>query len=240
VRYLGGKSRIASQIAEVIKAKHSSNTRIFEPFMGGGSVTVELAKYFSTVLSSDTHPDLIAMWSAVLTGWQPPRDITVDAYEQLRHAAPSAVRGFVGFAGSFGAKWFGGFARGNRPDGIKRNYIDESARSLHAAAARMRNVVNVSLCDYRNIKPLAGDIVYADPPYANTTGYSGPVFDSKEFWGVAALWRESGVHVYVSECSAPKYWFPVWSRTVSRTLKVDLKMAQNATESLYELNGDLI
>jgi len=44
MRYQGGKSRIAKAIAGKIRELYPTATEIWEPFCGGGAVTLELAK----------------------------------------------------------------------------------------------------------------------------------------------------------------------------------------------------
>ena len=61
----------------------------------------------------------------------------------------------------------------------------------------------VSTDDYRNYVHQGGDVVYCDPPYANTTKYTGvPDFDSEEFWNIMRAWSKDN-DVYISEYEAP-------------------------------------
>jgi site-specific DNA-adenine methylase len=68
MRYQGGKSRIASHIAAKIREMYPTSTEIWEPFCGGGAVTLALAKAGFKVHASDSHEDLILMWQAS-RGW---------------------------------------------------------------------------------------------------------------------------------------------------------------------------
>lgn len=48
-----------------------------------------------------------------------------------------------------------------------------------------------------------GCLVYCDPPYANTTKYTGtPDFDTDKFWNVMREWSKDN-DVYISEYEAP-------------------------------------
>ena len=68
MQYQGGKSRIARPIAETIRRMYPTATEIWEPFCGGGAVTLALSKVGFHVHASDIHPDLILMWQAVMAG----------------------------------------------------------------------------------------------------------------------------------------------------------------------------
>ena len=116
MQYQGGKSRIASHIVSKIREMYPTATEIWEPFCGGGAVTLALAKAGFRVHASDSHEDLILMWQALMRGETAPfADVTEAEHAALRTAAPSARRGFVGFGASFGGGWWnGGVDRGSR------------------------------------------------------------------------------------------------------------------------------
>ncbi len=103
MRYQGGKSRIAFHIAAKIREMYPTVSEIWEPFCGGGAVTLALAKAGFKVHASDSHEDLILMWQALMRGeTEPFADVTEAEYVALKTAAPSARRGFLGFGASFG------------------------------------------------------------------------------------------------------------------------------------------
>jgi DNA adenine methylase len=244
VRYLGGKARQAKHIAEFLAAE--SGGSYWEPFLGGGSVAVAVANTgkFDTLRLSDAHPDLVLMWQAVLDGWVPPSEVSEELYLELKDAEPSALRGFVGFACSFGAKFFGGFARAGShawyEDSGPKSHAGQAARSLgkKAAAIGLADDVTVERLSYRDVEPEPGDVMYLDPPYVGTADYSTGSFDSDAFWVWAQKQAESGVRVFVSEFAAPEGWVPVWS--VVRKAKLDAHNAEESkkdVESLYVLQG---
>lgn len=197
--------------------------------MGGGAMTSELAPHFNRVEASDSHEDLVLLWQAVLNGWVPPTQVSLQQYENLRNDSPSALRGFAGFGGaSWGGKWFGGYARG---DG--RNYADESSRAISRQALNMRNVT-VTRKNFKALTAKIGDVFYCDPPYAGTTGYTS-TFDSADFWSTAERWAQEGADVFVSEYSAPTGWPVVWAKTRTRDMKSKLTNAVQVTEKLFHL-----
>lgn len=205
MRYLGGKSKIAQRIAAVILSAVQERGTYIEPFIGGGAVFEVLAPRFVRTRAGDIHPDLMMMWQAVARGWMPPSVVTEDQYRWLKSQSPSALRGFAGFCCSFGAIWFGSYARPSASE-ADRNIADEASRSV----VRMRPLLeraDLRHCSYEAWDVRAGDVVYCDKPYEGTTPYDGTdPFDHPRFWRVADNWIEAGAHVFVSEYSAPSHW----------------------------------
>lgn len=211
MRYVGSKRRIARKIRDVIISLRGDRDVYWEPFAGGFNSFSVIAPEFRKAYASDAHEDLILMWQAVLSGWVPPVSVTPEEYERLRTAEPSALRGFVGFGGSFGGKWFGGYARGGKnADGTPRNYLAESARAVASCVAEMTKTgteIVVRHAQYHEGRGTSRMVIYCDPPYAGTLGYRGTDdFDHAAFW----LWAEdqtrTGALVVVSEYSAPDGW----------------------------------
>jgi DNA adenine methylase len=203
VRYLGGKERIATTISEFLLSQKGDRTIYVEPFIGGGSVYSRVSKHFTRSYGSDTHTDLILMWQALQGGWVPPTSLDSNEYRFLKDSEPSALRAFAGFGCSFGGKWFGGYARSG-----DRNYALNAHNSVMKKSAGMTGTI--SCRDYRDYRPSARSLVYCDPPYADTTGYTGvDAFDSDEFWSTMRAWRDAGALVFVSEDKAPDDWTSV-------------------------------
>lgn len=209
MRYVGGKSKLAGKIADVILSTVTEREVYIEPFIGGASVFAKVAPAFDVALASDLQPDVAALWRGVFEeGFVPPEIVTEAEYAALRDTAPSALRGYVGFGGSFGGKFFGGYARGGfTSTGSPRNHQGESARAIMRIGAVIDGRrVSVDCRSFEAWAPVAGDVVYCDPPYASTQGYATGAFDSKRFWRVLDGWRDRGSHVFVSEYRAPKRW----------------------------------
>lgn len=216
MQYMGGKERIAKYVEEHVERNRGAATRYAEPFVGGGSVFSRVAPKFQRATASDAMPDLVLMWQALVAGWEPPSAVTREEYAALRDAEPSPLRGFVGFGCSFGGKWFGGYAS----DGKGRDYCGGSKRTVLRKAAGFAGTT-IAHRDYRSWDFGAGDVVYCDPPYAGTTGYSGAPekFDSAEFWRTARRWADAGAVVLVSEYAGPDDVECLWTRQTTRNLK---------------------
>ena len=56
--------------------------------------------------------------------------------------------------------------------------------------------------DYRDVIIPNNSIVYADPPYNNTTGYGKDKFNSDEFWEYMRVISKNN-KVFISEQTAP-------------------------------------
>ena len=215
MRYVGGKKSIARDIIYTIERYRHSRSIWIEPFVGGGAVLNVATKYYPRCYAYDLHPDLILMYRALQTGWQPPTNVSEDEYQQLRHAEPSALRGFVGFGCSYGGKWFGGYARG---DG--RIHHDESRRSLARMKINTTTFKQSSFfaIDWSQFNP-HDCAIYCDPPYANTTGYSVGDFDHTAFWQQCEHLHDLGFLIAVSEYNAPKSWPCIWHKEVPLSLR---------------------
>jgi DNA adenine methylase len=238
VRYVGGKGRIARAIVEQIQQHSPDATIAVEPFMGGASVTAELARAFPVVLAADAHPDIAALWSATTYGWTPPATVTEEEYAELRSAAPSPLRGLAGFGGSFGGKWWGGYARGGvMADQTPRDHQAESARAVVRIGEQLRaGAVWVGCRDYRNTPIIPGSVIYCDPPYASTQGYSTGAFDSIDFWAWAEI-ASDVADVYVSEYRAPSWWRCIWSTEKRQSVTMPAQGRAIRTERLFTLKG---
>lgn len=231
MQYAGGKHYLGRKLETAILGHTTCRGPYFEPFVGGANSFEVLAPHFSSSHASDLHEDLIMLYQAIASGWEPPRSIDESTYKSLRNASPSALRAFVGFGVSFGGKWFGGYARTS--PGTRRNYANGSARKL----LKIRNVLaasSITCCSYDHVKPPPGSVVYCDPPYRDTLGFGGvEPFDSDKFWGVAREWSTSGVRVFVSEYAAPNGWRSIMDHEALLNVKRTTLKRERRTERLF-------
>lgn len=204
MRYQGGKSRIAGAIAAKIRELHPTATEIWEPFCGGGAVTLALAKAGFRVHASDNHEDLILMWQALMRGeTEPFADVTREEHAALKHAASSARRGFVRFGAGFGGDFYGGFGVDSK-NGEGHQPWQEAQRSV----LKLKGL-NVSFA-CRDFTETSGDaLVYADPPYAGTYLYQGRSFDHATFWSWV---RQRKGPTFISELTGPDDIDIVWRK----------------------------
>lgn len=208
MRYQGGKSRIAAQIASVISVTGGGGQCFVSLFCGSCAVESKVLGFDRKILN-DKHAYLIAMLQGVQRGYNLPELITLEQYQYIRDhkELDPVLAGFVGFGCSFGGKWYGGYARNK----TGTNYALQSKRSLLKDMATLQNAEFV--CgDYRRLCIPPGSVIYADPPYNNTTGYGGEKFDTIEFWIAMQLLADTGHTVFVSEQEAPPGVACIWKR----------------------------
>lgn len=187
---------------------------------------------FSRKILNDRHTYLIAMLQGVQNGYNLPEQITPEQYQHIKNHKEDdpILSGFVGFGCSFGGKWFGGYARNK----TGTNYAKQSKRSLLKDMVALKDAEFV--CgDYRHLRIPPHSVIYADPPYSNTTGYAGDKFDTAEFWRAMRLLSDLGHTVFVSEQVAPPDIQCIWERPFTRTLDRNKNNQFTITEKLFYL-----
>jgi len=215
MKYVGSKDRHTKELIPIILSERFDGQFYVEPFLGGASMISRIA---GNRIGSDANPHVIALWRAVRDGWVPPTEVSEDEYKSAKdEKAVDALTAFIGFACSFAAKWFGGYARGKDSKGNARNYAAEGSRGCLKKAAGLAGADLIS-CSYDDLRIPPNSIIYCDPPYLGTQGYATGSFDHEKFW----LWCDDMVHmghkVFVSEYQAPDGWIPVWDRKVVSSL----------------------
>ena len=163
-------------------------------------------------------------------GYELPETVTEEQYQVIKadKDADPVLAGFVGFACSFGGIWFGSFAKNKRAD----NYAAQGKRSLLKDMATLGGA-EIFCGDYKQVPIPPGAVVYADPPYANTTGYNNEKFNSTEFWLAMRLLADTGHTVYISEQTAPPDFVCVWEKPFTRTLDRNSNNKLTVTEKLF-------
>jgi site-specific DNA-adenine methylase len=232
MQYLGGKSRLARKIVDVIRERAPETLGVIEPFCGGCAVTEKLCAWRPT-LASDAFPGLVDMLVAVRQGLRLPVDgVTDQEYRACKALAAAGNRDpmivAIGFGLSFGGKWYGGLTR---PPTRYAGHWNRWADRLAAC----RNLI-LQAADYRDYSNCAGPGVtfYCDPPYRGTEGYETGAFDSAAFDSQCLAWRRAGARVFVSEFEAP--WTVVVE--IPRTVAVDNSsggVRKTCIDRLYEV-----
>lgn len=215
MRYLGGKSRVAKQLAAAILADTPLRGTYREPFIGGAAVFEQMAPHFQRSIGGDVSLDLILLWRDLMAGtFTPPATLSEAEYHRQRDLPPSAMRAFAGFGCSFAGKWFAGYGTGLDPHNDGIDLPNQVARGLKRTQEKLAGLDLTFVREgYETVKPRPGDVIYCDPPYSGTTGYRVE-FDNKRFWLKMQQWSDLGAHVYVSELSAPRKWDTIWEKSV--------------------------
>ena len=231
MRYMGGKSCISKQIAEILNSDIDKNTPFVSLFCG--SCAIESKVQADVKILNDKHPYLIAMWQALQNGWMPPDVVTKEEYYRVKANMDEnpALTGFVGFGCSFGGKWWGGYAKDKRGD----DYCGQAKRGLLKDFLGVRSATFTCL-DYHDVEIPDGAVVYCDPPYVNTTGYTVGQFDTNEFWNYMRQLSKR-CDVYISEESAPDDFECIWSKEKVRTLEKSDNVGRVKVEKLFKYKG---
>ena len=231
MQYMGGKSRISKQIAEVLNSVISKDAPFVSLFCG--SCAIESKVQADVKILNDKHPYLIAMWQALQNGWTPPDVVTKEEYYRVKANMDEnpALTGFIGFGCSFGGKWWGGYAKDKRGD----DYCGQAKRGLLKDLVGIQSATFTCL-DYRDVEIPDGAVVYCDPPYVNTTGYTTGQFDTDEFWDYMRQLSKR-CDVYISEESAPDDFECIWSKEKVRTLEKSDNVGRVKVEKLFKYKG---
>ena len=229
MHYMGGKSRIAAEISEIIRGGKNNGKNFVSLFCG--SCAIESKIGFDRIICNDNNKYLIAMWNAIKHGYELPETVSEDEYRYIRMHKDNdpALTGFVGFACSFGGKFFGGYVR----DKQHTNFAARAKRSLINDIQSLQRAEFI--CgDYRDVEIPAGSVVYADPPYQRTTSYTTGRFNSDEFW---QYMRELSKNhkVFISEQNAPSDFICIWEKPLRRTIDVNKSNNFYATEKLFTI-----
>ena len=247
MHYLGGKFRTKKQICEYLKEVIEKNDikEYIEPFCGSLWITAELAKHDLDInyTVSDSHKALIAMWKEMQQGWIPdfPNEVTelenlFNDLKKNKHTEFTPIMGFIGFSCGYAGKYFGGFARGHC-----NSYAITSWNSIKKHKLRHLSKFNFDCCDYTKYNGVKGALIYCDPPYEKTHGYTTGSFDSSEFWDWVREMSKDNI-VLVSECKAPDDFQSVLDLTFKRGVRYGKANSKNQgqivnviTEGLYQL-----
>ena len=231
MQYMGGKSRISKQIAEILNSAIDKDTPFVSLFCG--SCAIESKVQADVKILNDKHPYLIAMWQALQNGWMPPDVVTKEEYYRVKANMDEnpVLTGFVGFGCSFGGKWWGGYTKDKRGD----DYCGQAKRGLLKDLVGIQSATFTCL-DYHDVEIPDDAVVYCDPPYVNTTGYTVGQFDTNEFWDYMRQLSKR-CDVYISEESAPDDFECIWSKEKVRTLEKSDNVGRVKVEKLFKYKG---
>lgn len=221
MKYVGGKHGIGKIISEFMSEKCPQDgvNGYLEPFCGSLGVFKNMTdKGYKKYIASDYHPDLIEMWKKIQNNsLKIPNEISEEQYEKLKTSkSPNAMKAVAGFGLSFGGKYFAGYSQ-KWSGKSGRNFLNEFKNSIEKIKPSISkpNVFfyNKSYLDY-NPKNM---LIYCDPPYKSTQGYSTGDFDHKQFWDTMREWSKDNC-VFISEENAPSDFVVVWKKQKRRTL----------------------
>lgn len=212
--YVGSKRSISKEIVPIIQSYITKDTKGYlEPFVGGCNIIDKIQ--CDRRIGCDIHKELIALFNKLKDDMiNIPNTITEIEYNEVKNNKDNYedwYLGLVGFLGSFGAKYFGGYARHNKDDNteaiqkgsiknLKKQY--ESLKDVNFKCTSFLELPKDKIKDY---------VIYCDIPYRGTTKYKTGSFPYEEFY----QWvKDMSVHniVLISEYNMPEEFECIWQK----------------------------
>lgn len=153
---------------------------------------------------------------------------------------PSWYVGLVGFCASFGAKYFGGYAR-SKSDKYNGEKSEKAINNLKKQSANLKDIsfINIDFMDI-NINTLNNYVIYCDIPYRDTIKYKTDQFPYEEFYVWVKMLSKNNT-VLISEYNMPEEFQCMWQKEVTVVLdNIKEKDSLNKTriEKLFTYKGE--
>lgn len=213
MKYLGSKNRLSKELAPIIQKyiDESGYNKYLEPFVGGANMIDKIK--CEKRIGNDIHKELIAMWKQLQNGWNPPSHITEQEYSSVKdnkEKYPDYYVGFVGYHATFGSKYFAGYARSFKSDGVTPR--DQSNEAYRNTMKQLPNILGVEFVsvDYKDLD-IKNAVIYCDPPYKDATKYINDKIEYNEFYDWCRKMSKNNI-VLVSEYSMPDDFECIWSK----------------------------
>lgn len=119
--------------------------------------------------------------------------------------------GLVGFCATFGAKYFGGYAR-SKADKYSGEKSAVAIRNLKKQSPKLKGIdfYNCSFLDLPKDK-INNCVIYCDPPYRGTTKYKTESFPYEEFYQWCRDMSKNNT-VLISEYNMPDDFECIWQK----------------------------
>lgn len=214
--YVGSKNKLSKELVPLIQSYITADTKGYlEPFVGGANLIDKID--CSNKVGCDIHEELIELLQYAQTNHEDIVDIiSEEEYKYTKDNKedfPKWYVGLVGFCATFGAKYFGGYARA-KSDKFAGEKTCMAIKNLKKQAPNLQNIkfLNKSFTELPKDK-IKGYVIYCDPPYRNTTKYKTEKFPYEEFY----KWcKELSIHnvVLISEYNMPDEFECIWQKDV--------------------------
>jgi len=236
MKYQGSKNSHAKELLPIILADRKEGQYVYDLFCGGGNICDKINgnvvandyNYYTTIAM-----DLIKNNLKHIPQNNDQSDENLYKEFRLKEMTSDIVldgmKGYYGFALSYGGKWFGGWCRDKEG---KRDYVAEAYRNAVKQSPNLQNVTFANK-SYDEVELQPNSIIYLDPPYKDTTKYKTGDFDYDKFYQWCIDRHNEGHQVFISE-----YWLPedkfkcVWKKEVNSSLTKDTGSKKNV-EKLF-------
>jgi len=212
MKYQGSKRRVAKYIIPIMLENIPEDVIFYDVCCGGGNLVDKVP--LKNRIAIDVDEYVIEALKAIRDFPEKlpknNQEFTEEDYKEIKNNKekhPKWLVGYVGYALSWGGKWFDCFRR----DKIgKRDYVAESYRD---ALKQSKNLQGVKfICkSYDEINYSKNSIIYVDPPYQQTKGYKHK-FNHDKFWQWVRKMSKIGYKIFVSEYTAPNDFVIVWEK----------------------------
>lgn len=111
--YMGSKNRLSKQIVPIIQNYIDKGCNGYlEPFVGGANIIDKIE--CDNKIGSDIDKYVISVLIGLQQGIEPPKEVSKEFYIDVKNNPDKYsdfITGYIGYELSFGAKWFGGYAK---------------------------------------------------------------------------------------------------------------------------------
>jgi site-specific DNA-adenine methylase len=214
LRYVGSKNKLSDDLIPIIQKYIDDNKveKYLEPFVGGANVIDKIDCKLK--IGCDIHPQLISLLQKAQEDFDFPEFITEEEYINVKSNKdnyPDWYLGLVGFCASFGAKYFGGYARDSKDDNSGK-WSKGAIRNLNKQRENLKNIVfkNINFLDLKKDR-LNKYVIYCDIPYKGTTKYHTEDFPYDDFYDWCREIRKNNI-VLISEYNMPSDFKCIWQK----------------------------
>ena len=231
--YMGSKKRLSKELVPIIQNYITENTvGYIEPFVGGANIIDKIK--CDNRYGFDIHKQLIELFIKLQNDIDGiPNEIPYEEYMEVKNNKENYedwYLGLVGFLGSFGAKYFGGYARHNKDD-FTEQIQRGSIKNLKKQYDDLKDV-KFECKDFREIKDIKGYVIYCDPPYKGATKYSTKEFPYDEFYNWCREMSKDNV-VLISEYNMPEDFKCIWQKDNKINFDSNRTTANSKIEKLF-------
>lgn len=242
MQYQGSKNKLSKHIVPILQKIIDENkiSNYIEPFVGGANMIDKIK--CDCRIGYDNNKYLIELLKYNRDNNIDIETISYEEYYKVKESYKNEDKkyddwyvGLVGFCGSFGAKWWGGYARRN-PKGDK--VYDVPSEAIKSVTKQKDSLKDISFeCkDYQSIEIPSNSLIYCDPPYENTTKYGNNTFNHEEFWQWVREVSKTNT-VIVSEYNAPNDFKCIWEKEHKTSLDVGSQKVR--VEKMFMYDGVL-
>ena len=233
MQYMGSKARFAKYIVPILQKCIDDNDiqMYIEPFVGGANIIDKIK--CNERIGLDINPYLIKLLRYIRDNdlSDLPERILFEEYEQVRNSYrlntneyPDWYKGFIGFCGSYGSRFFdGGYARNSKND-VTGERTKSAIKNLKEQSPNLKGI-KFSCKNYSdiNIDSVKNTVFYLDPPYKNSKKYEFNNIDYDEFYIFCKNLKNNNNLVFISEYAMPKDFRVIWEKETNATIDKNAK-----------------